>query len=212
LGKDQHDLSEIVLLAHNIEDSLCGNTGLQDQAAAAFGGVHMWEWRYGSRLDFVRHSLLSDPKILDEHIVLAYTGEPHPSSRRGSALLHSFKQSGNLETLNQISVQARNFAKAIQSGDYEQAGHALLAEFDLRSQLVPQVLHREDYVLVEIAREAGCGAKFTGRGKGGCIWAIGPKEPIRETRQGWKGVFGQRGTGHMLPATIAREGLQVVVT
>ena len=39
---------KIVWLAHSIESSVAGvPCGVQDQAAAAFGGVNLWEWKMG---------------------------------------------------------------------------------------------------------------------------------------------------------------------
>ncbi|MBN1666007.1 MAG: hypothetical protein JW862_02930 [Anaerolineales bacterium] len=87
---DSTELSKISILAHNIEDALYGNTGLQDQLAAAFGDVHLWEWDYGSSLNFNGSNLNCDLINLESHILLAYTGEPHPSSEKGSMFLNAF--------------------------------------------------------------------------------------------------------------------------
>jgi D-glycero-alpha-D-manno-heptose-7-phosphate kinase len=52
IREEIYNIHDIVLLAHSIEDSLYGNTGLQDQAAAAYGGIHLWEWKFSKFLDF----------------------------------------------------------------------------------------------------------------------------------------------------------------
>jgi D-glycero-alpha-D-manno-heptose-7-phosphate kinase len=62
------------------------------------------------------------------------------------------------------------------------AARALSNEFELQSKLMPQVLPDGDKVLVKTANEGGCGAKIAGHGGGGCIWAIGTKDSIRETK------------------------------
>jgi D-glycero-alpha-D-manno-heptose-7-phosphate kinase len=204
------NIHDIVLLAHNIEDSLYGNTGLQDQAAAAYGGIHLWEWKFTDVLDFTGRQLICNPLELEKHIILASTGITHPSSHQGSSFLNVFKRNGNLELLVQISEQARVFAEAIQAENYEQAGCALSAEFNLRSQVMPDLLPEDDQVLAEAAMEAGCGVKPTGHGQGGCIWAIGTKEAIAQTEKRWKDIFGQRGFGYLLPVSIARSGLSTV--
>ena len=41
---------DILHLAYYLEDSTSsGKCGIQDQAAAAFGGVHLWRWLFGNR-------------------------------------------------------------------------------------------------------------------------------------------------------------------
>jgi D-glycero-alpha-D-manno-heptose-7-phosphate kinase len=200
---------DIVLLAHGIEDSLYGNTGLQDQAAAVFGGVNLWEWKFSTHLDFVCTRLICEPEELKKHIVLAYTGTNHPPTRHGSMVLEAFKQSGAIASMVKISEQARIFAKAIQSNNYKEAGRALSTEFSLRSMLLPNILPDEDKVLIEVASEMGCGAKLTGHGGGGCVWAIGEMNAIALTRKYWKDIFEQRGSGFLMPFSISQSGLSV---
>jgi hypothetical protein len=74
------NLHEIVLLAHHIEDSSYANTGLEDQAAAAYGGIQLWEWKYGDCLDYSGQELAMDSSELEKYIALAYTGKltPYP--------------------------------------------------------------------------------------------------------------------------------------
>jgi D-glycero-alpha-D-manno-heptose-7-phosphate kinase len=202
---------DIVLLAHHIEDSLYGNSGLQDQAAAMYGNVHLWEWRYGSTLNFTGRKIPLHRRELEKHIVLAYTGKTHPLSHKGSLALQMFKRNGNLELLFQISEHARTFAQAVQCGDYLNAADALSMELALRSQLIPEILPDDDKILVKTAVETGCGAKIAGHGEGGCIWAIGPKESINETKQRWESIFKERGSGYFLPVSIATKGMRTQV-
>jgi D-glycero-alpha-D-manno-heptose-7-phosphate kinase len=209
--EELYNPEDIVLLAHNIEDSLYENSGLQDQASAMYGNIHLWEWKYGSRLNFVGQKILVNSSELEKHILLAYTGKTHPLSHQGSLALQMFKKNGNLELLLKISEQAREFAKAIQFGDYLNAAHTLSIELNLRSQLIPQILPEDDKILVETAVEAGCGAKIAGHGGGGCIWAIGTRESILKTKQQWENIFNKRGSGYFMPVSIATEGMFVKV-
>lgn len=202
---------DIVLLAHNIEHSLFGNTGLQDQAAAVYGGIHRWQWQFDGRLDFARYRLTVDPDVIEKHIAVAYMGQPHPLSRGGSGTVQRFKESGNVEMFVEISRQAEVFAAAIEAEQFDLAARALLVESELRAQLIPQVLPEEDEILLTVARESGCGAKVTGRGEGGSIWAIGPEEAIRHVKDEWQDTFERRGSGRLLPTSIAAEGLQVAI-
>ncbi|NNF00107.1 MAG: hypothetical protein HKN25_13885, partial [Pyrinomonadaceae bacterium] len=123
------DFRAMIRTAHNLEDSLFGNTGMQDQAAALYGGANLWEWQYDSRLDFSQRQLSSDMAALDEHILLAYTGRPHLQSQTGSQMLFRFKETAALDVFISISDQARNFARLIECGDFRAAGDCLTAEY-----------------------------------------------------------------------------------
>lgn len=205
-GPREHD--SLVRLAHNIEDSLFGNTGMQDQAAAVYGGVNLWEWDYSSVLDLVRRPIPINPSSLREHVLLGYPGSPHPESRKGSKILDSFKENSALDTFASISETAREFARCLESEDYAGAGECVSAEFELRSSLI-RVLRPDDAELVELAGASDCGVGVTGHGGGGCLWAIGEKERIDNLREKWIEAFARRGAGHLLPFDIAEDGLKV---
>lgn len=198
----------IVQVAHNLEDSLFRNTGMQDQAAALYGGVNLWEWQYADRLDFRRQKLISDISSLNEHILLAYTGRPHLQTQNGSQMLAKFKETGDLGLLVSISEQARRFAEALQCGDHRSAGQALTAEYHLRSTLLP-VLVQDDLELIEMAANAQCGVSVTGNGGGGCIWAIGEKQDIAELKVQLRDAFASRKAGSLLPVNATNKGLEV---
>ena len=80
---------DVLHLAYHLEDAVSsGKCGIQDQAAAAYGGVHLWEWRYGERGPlFTSTSLLERKaqKELSDRILVAYSGESHVSSRMNQA-------------------------------------------------------------------------------------------------------------------------------
>lgn len=198
----------IVQIAHNLEDSLFRNTGMQDQAAALYGGANLWEWQYADRLNFKRQQLVSDLSSLDEHILLAYTGRPHVQTQNGSQMLEKFKETAALSLFVSISEQARGFAESLKRQDYRSAGEALTAEHNLRSTLLP-VLPPDDLELIEMAANAQCGVSVTGRGGGGCIWAIGEKQDIADLKKQWINAFERRKLGSLLPVNVTGTGLEV---
>lgn len=201
----------IVQLAHNLEDSLFRNTGMQDQAAALYGGANLWEWQYADRLNFRRQQLVSDVSSLNEHILLAYTGRPHEQSQNGSQMLSRVMETGALNILVSISEQARRFAELLKRQEYRSAGASLAAEYRLRSTLLPVVL-RDDLELVEMATKAQCGVSVTGKGGGGCIWAIGEKQDIADLKEQWSSAFERRKLGFLLPVNVTGAGLEVSCT
>ncbi|MEP6787897.1 MAG: hypothetical protein ABJB40_05665, partial [Acidobacteriota bacterium] len=204
------DFPGIVQIAHNLEDSLFGNTGMQDQAAALYGGANLWEWQYADRLNFKRQQLVSDLSPLNDHILLAYTGQPHLQSQNGSLMLEKFKETGAMSLLVSISEQARRFAESLKRQDYRSAAAALTAEYHLRSTLVP-VLHPDDRELVEMAANAQCGVSVSGKGGGGCIWAIGEKQDIADLKAQWTSAFGRRKAGSLLRVNVTGSGLAVSI-
>ena len=196
----------IVQIAHNLEDSLFRNTGMQDQAAALYGGANLWEWHYADRLNFRRRPLVSDLSSLNAHILLAYTGLPHLQTQNGSQMLGKFKEAGALGILVSISDQARRFAESLRCQDYRSAGESLTAEYNLRSTLVPVL---DDLELIAMATNAQCGVSVTGRGGGGCIWAMGEKRDIAKLKKQWISTFERRKLGFLLPVKVTGSGLEV---
>lgn len=197
-----------VRVAHNLEDSLFGNTGMQDQAAAIYGGVNLWEWRYSDHLNFERRQITTDISELNEHILLAYTGRSHELSQNGSRMLARFRSKGDLGPFIAISKHAQDFANALEFKDHRLAGKSLSKAFQLRSSLLP-ALPPCDLELLDMAQKLNCGASLTGRGGGGCIWAIGEKQDIAELRSQWQQAFEFRQIGSTLSANVTDKGMVV---
>ena len=204
------DYPRLVQIAHNVEDSLFRNTGMQDQAAALYGGANKWEWQYGDRLRFKRQVLLPDVSPLSEHILLAYAGRPHYETRGGSRLLDRFKETTSIDLLVRISEEARKFAAAIKRSNYAAAGTCLVAEHRLRSTLLP-VSRKEDLKLIDMATAENCGVSVAGSGGGGCIWAIGEKQDIAALKSRWSTALGPGNSSMLLPVKATDEGLRVSI-
>ena len=77
---------QIVHIAHDIEDGLrFSYTGLQDQCAAAYGGVNKWIWSYTSMNGkFQQCEVLPEARHpeLAERLVVAYVGKSHDYLKR----------------------------------------------------------------------------------------------------------------------------------
>jgi len=76
---------DILHLAYQLEDSVSsGKCGIQDQAAAVFGGVNQWLWHFGRRRVPYERKKLLDRKgrvALSERVIVAFSGKSHVSSR-----------------------------------------------------------------------------------------------------------------------------------
>ncbi len=63
--------------------------------------------------------------------------------------------------------------------------------------------------LVDSAVENNCGARFTGAGGGGCIWAIGEIEDIATLEKKWGSILSERQEACILDVKIDSKGLIV---
>lgn len=212
-ASDEATRTEIVALAHHLEDGLhFSNTGMQDQAAAAFGGVHRWEWRYAEVPPFRRKRLVpvEGHGVLAERIAVAYVGAAHDSSDVNAAQIRDFFSGATRAQWLEINALGHLFADAIERGDYREAATALQREHDIRVSLVPRRTTSVGKVLEGIARELGCGFAVSGAGNGGCVWAIGDDpDRVARAREAWEKALQEVPTGRVLRPDIADDGLTV---
>jgi D-glycero-alpha-D-manno-heptose-7-phosphate kinase len=80
-------------------------------------------------------------------------------------------------------------------------------ETGVRKEMTPEVLDEIGTALVESALENGCGARFTGAGGGGCIWALGLVEDVDKLKGTWESILKTRKGACLLDSKIDSEGL-----
>ncbi len=203
--------ARIALHAHAIEQAVAGvPCGLQDHLAAAFGGVNAWYWK-GGDIDspFKRVEMTGEllEAGLEESILVAYCGVPHESRDTNSRWVANFLAGSDRDIWEEIVVAGRQFVAAMAEADFQKAVDWMNKETGLRCRLTPDVLETTGYRLVEAARQAGCGARFTGAGAGGCVWAMGDKEAISGLEKSWKKILKGKPGAELLAARIEREGV-----
>ena len=191
---------DILHLGYHLEDGISGgHCGLQDQAAAVYGGVNQWNWHYGNRTHpFERAPLLDrkGQKELSGHILVAYSGKTHVSARTNRNWIKNFlsglTRSGWIKA-NELVIR---LATAIKEQDWRQAANLLTQEMALRKKITPEALIPITDKLVRKAEGLGCGARFAGAGAGGSLWAIGEEKDINRLREKWKEILAPiRGAG-----------------
>lgn len=207
------DPEHICWLAHYIESSVAGvPCGTQDQTAAAFGGVNLWEWSFGrTGPEFVRHPVYdtqADILALNDHILVAYCGIPHVSKDINGQWVKSFVRGETMDQFAQIVGITREFARALKTKDFSGAGVLMNQETGIRREITPQVLDKTGKKLFERAKDLNCGARFTGAGGGGCLWAVGEKEPVRQLADAWQQILDTVEGAHLLAAPIDTRGIQ----
>jgi D-glycero-alpha-D-manno-heptose-7-phosphate kinase len=203
----------IALLAHAIEESVAGvPCGRQDQLAAAFGGVNAWHWEprptgfFHRRTAVVRKSRLAS---FQQHILLAYCGVPHVSKDVNGQWVRQFLSGKYRNQWREILNCTKKFIDALARNNYKGAVAAMNRETAVRSEMTPDVLNQLGKKLVDAALRHHCGARFTGAGGGGCLWALGSAENIDRLRGIWEQILQQRGEARLLETHIDSDGLRL---
>ena len=206
------DPEHLAWLAHYIESSVAGVLcGVQDQAAAAFGGAHLWEWKMGKlgpafeRLPVFGSD--ADVQRVAPHMLVAYCGIPHVSKDINSRWVRSFVQGKTRSIFAQIVHITRHFFQALQNTDYTLAADLMNQETRLRLAMTPDVLDNTGKVLFEKAVHHQCGARFTGAGGGGCLWAVGNADDISGLKQSWQDLLLSTPTAGLLDTQIDVRGI-----
>lgn len=204
---------DIALLAQALEASVAGvPCGLQDQLAAAYGGVNAWHWQpdVGKRL-YRRRTVVSKSshRRLEKHLLLAYCGVPHASRDVNGTWVRQFLAGRHRRKWEEISALTRTFVLALKRWHIRDAVAAMNRETEIRMQMTPGVVDSTGALLVEAAARNGCGARFTGAGGGGCIWAFGEPGQVGPLREGWQEIAASRPEACLLDVSIDSDGLIV---
>ena len=189
-GRKRLSSQEILYLGYHLEDGVSGgNCGIQDQAAAVYGGVNRWIWCYGNRsFPFKRESLLDlkGRKELSKRILVAYSGKGHVSSRINRTWISAFLSGITRAGWVKVNDIVNGLAQAIKEQDWHAAAGLLRCEMAIRKEITPEAQIPITADLVGQAERMGCGARFAGAGAGGSVWALGEKDRIRDLKERWE--------------------------
>ncbi len=201
-------------LAHYIESSVAGvPCGMQDQLAAAFGGVNQWTWVMGDNAPQFRQTplLTSDADIeqMNDCMLVAYCGNPHESKNINGQWVQQFVSGQRRESFFQIAGITRLFSRAVCDKDWKRAAVLMNQETELRLDMTPDVLDNMGQKLFSAAKSFNCGARFTGAGGGGCVWAVGLPEHILDMKKKWINLTRTHESAGLLDTRIDCEGILV---
>lgn len=210
LGRKKLSPRDILHLSYHLEDGISGgNCGLQDQAAAIYGGVNLWTWHYGNPVTpFQRTPLMprKEQEILSDHLAVAYTGASHISSRTNKKWLGDFLSGKTRNGWLEVNKIVREFAREIQAKRWAGAARVLKRETALRRKLTPEALIPVADTLIHQAEQAGCGARFAGAGAGGAVWCIGELRDIDTVRELWRKILAPVKGAKMLDCRVDHVG------
>ena len=176
-------------LAHHIEAGVAGvPCGMQDQLAAAYGGIHAWHWQSGPAGTGFRREILRDgdgSAWFEKRTLLAYCGRPHESRDINGRWITQFLAGRTRSEWAEIVDCTRGFVNAMKEGDAARAADWMNRESAVRLRMTPDVLDDLGTLLCREAVAADCGARFTGAGGGGCVWAFGRQADIARLKPLW---------------------------
>ncbi|MFO7753864.1 MAG: galactokinase [Desulfobacteraceae bacterium] len=206
--------AEAAWIAHYIESSVAGvPCGMQDQLSAAFGGVNQWFWFLDNgRPAFRQKKLLAGPEAignLNSCLIVAYCGNPHVSSDINGRWVKGFIKGENRGTFKSIARLTDRFSEAVGGGDFSLAGRYMNEETRIRMDMTPDVLDETGRLLFDRACRMNVGARFTGAGGGGCIWALGERSAVAALEPEWKKILEQGQTGKLLETAVDSEGIKL---
>ena len=212
-GGQDLNRDQIVRRAHQIEETVAGvPCGVQDQLAAAHGGMNTWFWEIDGDGPAVRRAVVAPPMAAEDfqrHFLVAYGGIPHASRDINGTWVRQFLAGEIRQEWVRIADCVRCFSTALDDGQWTSAAKAMNEETAIRRAMTPEVLDAVGVELVDAAVARGCGGRFTGAGGGGCLWAVGPAEAIEMLRGDWRTILTKRAEAGLLEVELDTEGLIV---
>ena len=204
---------QTAILAHGLEESVAGvPCGFQDQLAAIYGGVNAWVWPDSIEKPPFRKKMVLPKKLhkdFERHILLAYCGKPHESRDINGRWVQQFLSGKFRDIWSEIVSCTRQFVAAVSDRNYIQAAALMNRETEIRKKMTPDVLDDIGGQLAEAAAAGNCGARFTGAGGGGCLWALGEPKHIDRLKPVWEDILSTEKEACLLDMKIDSRGLVV---
>lgn len=205
--------NQVVRRAHQIEETVAGvPCGIQDQLAAAYGGVNTWHWEVAADGLAIRREPVSGAITAEDfraHFLVAYGGRPHESRDVNGTWVRQFLAGRQRSTWVRVAECVRAFSAALGDGRWAAAAQAMNEETAIRRAMTPEVLDDLGQALVAAAVTRGCGGRFTGAGGGGCLWAVGEAAAIDGLRREWGRLLAGREKARLLAVAPDATGLEV---
>lgn len=162
---------EVAMSAHRIETELLGHEcGIQDQLAAAFGGINLIEM---NRFPHAAVSPLHVPNDvwweLESRLAVVFVGRPHCSSMVHRLVIADLEGAGpDSPKLRALRATAPKSRDALYAGDFAALGRAMVENTDAQAALHPALVGAGHLRVIDVARRHGAvGWKVNGAGGDG---------------------------------------------
>ncbi len=209
------DPGTVASAAHAVEVERLGQqSGVQDQLAAAYGGVNYVEIA-SYPASTVRRLPVSGAVLaaLEDRLLLIYLGRTHSSSAIHEQVIRDLTSAGArghaaLEALRDAAAAARD---AVLAGDLGALGAAMRANTDAQRRLHPALVGPDAQQVIAAAREHGAlGWKVNGAGgEGGSIAVLCGSE-IGARASVESAVTAASPSYRLIRTSIAQRGLEVL--
>lgn len=217
---DPQDAGELAAMAHHHETYTGKQSGIQDHAAAAWGGISRLDVRYPM---VRREAVVVPPDALAElggRLHTVYFGEPHASSALHDEVIALLDAGHGESELDRMRGAADLAARSLRGGDLGEFGLSLTVAHEAISSLHGGLVGDSARELESLAREHGArGWKVNGAGgDGGSMAVLGPADPGADAalvaalvaRPGWQlvdaPIAAQGVTTELAVAEVRREG------
>ena len=141
---------------------------------------------------------------------MAYCGIPHVSSDINKRWVNQFLSGQNRDKWKQIAALTADFSAAVKAKDFHRSAALMNQETHIHLDMTPDVLDNTGQELFKAAKAMGCGARFTGAGGGGCLWAIGAVSNMKLLRQQWQHILINKDQAHLLETAIDPKGIMII--
>jgi D-glycero-alpha-D-manno-heptose-7-phosphate kinase len=172
------DQLEIARRAHRHEIASGRQSGVQDHAAAALGGVRRWDVTYPN---FSWRDSITDPSVLtslSDRLRVVYLGAPHESSELHELVIRELETASNYEgeddRMEPLRAAAAVGHDALLNGDFATYGQAMVACHEGQRRLHPGLVSDfADHVVSAVALGGAAGWKVNGAGgEGGTLTVL----------------------------------------
>jgi D-glycero-alpha-D-manno-heptose-7-phosphate kinase len=215
LRGDRADPGDIARQAHAVEVERLGQqSGLQDQLAAAHGGINYIEIEEYPKA--TRHPVAvadATREALERRLLLVYLGRTHSSTAIHEEVIRGIGRPGStaqaaLDDLRHAAAAAREAAAA---GDLDALGSAMKANTEAQRRLHPSLVGADAQRAIAAAGPRAVGWKINGAGgEGGSIAILcgagdGDRAAVEAAVRGASAAY------RLLPTTIAPAGLRLAI-
>ena len=204
---------EVAYAAHAVETEMLGQQcGIQDQLAAAYGGINLIDmFHYPQAV--VTQLELPDALWweLERRLALVYLGRPHRSSAVHEMVIRGLENAGpDHPTLNKLRHTAEPAWQALAAGDFAAMGTAMKHNTALQAELHEALVSPEARQVMAIAQAHGAlGWKVNGAGGSGGSLTLLCGDNSAAKRTMLREIEQENVSFQTIPITLSRQGLRV---